>query len=89
MFYIRSVKTLSSSQAIQVVSYENRKTIIVKHIGSAKTKEEILLLKNKAEKYIQNITKQIGLFDNLNQKNSSKLCFGVKHCHAELRSASP
>ena len=73
MFYIRSVKTLSSSQAIQVVSYENRKTIIVKHIGSAKTKEEILLLKNKAEKYIQNITKQIGLFDNLNKESTDRV----------------
>jgi len=73
MFYIRKVKTSSSSCSIQVVRYENRKTIIVKHIGSAKTKEDIFLLKNKAWEYIQKITKQIGLFDVLNVKQTGKI----------------
>ena len=62
-----------SSRAIQVVRYENRKTIIVKHIGSAKTKEDIFLLKKKAREYIQKITKQIGLFDVLNVKQTGKI----------------
>ena len=73
MFYIRSIKTSLSSRAIQVVRYENRKTIIVKHIGSAKTKEDIFLLKKKAREYIQKITKQIGLFDVLNVKQTGKI----------------
>lgn len=73
MFYIRSVRTSLSSHSIQVVRYENRKTIIVKHIGSAKTKEDVFLLMSKAQKYIQEITKQIGLFDILNSKQTGKI----------------
>jgi len=73
MFYIRKVKTSSSSRSIQVVKYVNRKTIIIKHIGSAKTKEDIFLLEKKAREYIQKITKQIGLFDVLNVKQTGKI----------------
>lgn len=79
MFYIRKVKTSSSSCAIQVVRYENRKTIIVKHIGSAKTKDDILLLRSKAQKYIQEITKQIGLFD-ASDKNTQGRILQVDKC---------
>lgn len=73
MFYIRTVKTSSSSYTIQVVRYKNRKTIIIKHIGSAKTKEDISLLKKKAREHIQKISKQIGLFDDSNKKSADKI----------------
>jgi len=38
---IRVVKTASKAKAVQVVSYEDNKRIIVKNIGSAHNEEEL------------------------------------------------
>ncbi|MEZ4908566.1 MAG: hypothetical protein R2771_13215 [Saprospiraceae bacterium] len=54
MLYIRVVKTGSGSRAVQVVYYINRKRIIYKHIGSAKTDEQIEQLKIVAQDLIDN-----------------------------------
>jgi hypothetical protein len=62
MFYIRTVKTASNSIAVQVIRYQDRKRIIVKHIGSAHNAEEVLYLKQTANKWIEEITKQKSLF---------------------------
>lgn len=62
MFYVRTVKTASSSVAVQVIRYQNRKRIIVKHIGSARTQEELLSLKQTARVFIERETKQQHLF---------------------------
>lgn len=58
MFYIRTTKTASGSTAVQVVRYENRKKVIVVHIGSAHTSRELALLKQNAAAWIEKTTKQ-------------------------------
>ena len=72
MFYIRTVKTKSKSTAVQVIRYQDRKRIIVKHIGSAHNNQEILALKKIAYKWIDNKTKQQILFP-LEKKEVSTL----------------
>ncbi len=61
MFYTRTTKTASGATAVQVVRYENRKKIIVAHIGSAFTEKEILSLKQTARQWIEKISKQRSL----------------------------
>lgn len=58
MYYIRTVKTSSKASAIQVVRYENRRRIIVVHIGSAHTAEELVSLKQTAKVWIEKTTRQ-------------------------------
>jgi hypothetical protein len=70
MFYIRTTKTSSGSIAVQIVRYENRKKIIVTHIGSARTSKEILSLKQTAVVWIEKKSKQSSL---LPLKSSSRL----------------
>ncbi len=62
MFYVRTVKTASQSTAVQVIRYLSRKRIVVKHIGSARTQEELASLKQTAQKWIDQETKQQYLF---------------------------
>ena len=54
MLYIRVVKTSSGAKAVQVIYYRNRKRVIYKHIGSAKTDEELESLKAVAQDLIDN-----------------------------------
>ncbi len=53
MLKIRRTKTASGKTAIQVVQYINRKTKIVKHIGSAQSTYNIWQLEEEARKYIE------------------------------------
>lgn len=62
MFHIRTVKTASNATAVQVIRYQDRKRIVVKHIGSAQNAEETLSLKQTAHKWIDQTTKQQNLF---------------------------
>ena len=62
MYHIRKVKTASDSTAVQIIKYENRKRVVVKHMGSAHNKDEIIILWNNAENWITEQTKQIPLF---------------------------
>ncbi|MBU1299217.1 MAG: IS1634 family transposase [Bacteroidetes bacterium] len=61
-YHIRKVKTGSGNIAVQVIKYENRKRVVVKHVGSAHNKEEINILWNNAVDCISEQTKQISLF---------------------------
>lgn len=58
---IRLVKTASGSVAVQVVDYRGKRAIIRKHIGSAKTKEDLLLLKEMARQWINESSGQQSL----------------------------
>ena len=49
---IRVIKTSSGANAVQVVYYQNRKRVIYKHIGSAKTDKELESLKAVAQDLI-------------------------------------
>ena len=59
---ICSQKAGSGNIAEQVIKYENRKRVVVKHVGSAQTKEEITILRNNAADRISEQTEQISLF---------------------------
>lgn len=61
-YHIRKVKTGSKAIAVQVVKYEKRKRVVLKHIGSAHHKDEVITLCNNAAKWISEQTKQIPLF---------------------------
>ncbi len=52
MLHIRTTKTASGSTAVQIVKYDGKQTIVVKHVGSAKTQEEIKLLKEVAANFV-------------------------------------
>lgn len=69
MLRIRVVKTASKSCAVQVIYYRNRKRIIYKHIGSAKTPEDLNSLKKAARDYIDNHTPQLSLFSDKKADN--------------------
>lgn len=62
MFSIRTIKTSSKATAIQVVRYDQRKTVVVKHIGSTHNDTELKLLKKAARDWIKQTTKQVDLF---------------------------
>lgn len=62
---IRVTKTASKASAVQVVRYENRRVVIVKHIGSAHNEEDIKKLKEVASVWIKKNSKQLDLFPSL------------------------
>lgn len=59
---IRLVPTASGSTAVQVVRYSTGRTMVIKHIGSAKTREDILALKRLAGDWIEQQSGQKRLF---------------------------
>lgn len=58
---IRIVKTASGATAIQVVDYRGKHAVIRKHIGSAKTTEDISLLREMARQWIADSSGQQSL----------------------------
>ncbi len=61
MYHIRTTKTSSRATAVQVVKYEDRKMIIVAHIGSAHNLEELVAIKKTAALWIEKELKQCSL----------------------------
>lgn len=59
---VRTTKTSSGNTAVQVVHYENRKTNVVKHLGSATDENGLHTLKLQALAWIQEEQNQIPLF---------------------------
>ena len=70
MLYIRVVKTKGDSRAVQVIRYSNSRRIIIKHIGSAKTDEDIATLCEAAETFIIHARGQISLFPSDNSADN-------------------
>lgn len=62
MYHVRVVKTASGATAVQVICYLNRKRVIVRHIGSAHTQEELDSLRAIATTWIDRQSKQQRLF---------------------------
>ncbi|MFZ2938285.1 MAG: IS1634 family transposase [Candidatus Omnitrophota bacterium] len=62
MRHIRTTKTSSRAIAVQVVKYSKRKLIVIRHIGSAHNREELLGLKKTAALWIEKESKQKPLF---------------------------
>lgn len=68
--HVRTVKTSSGATAVQIVRYEKRKTIVVSHIGSAHTQEDLIALREEAAEQIERTTMQKSLFSKEKQKTS-------------------
>ena len=62
MLKFRRVKTSSGKIAIQVYYIHNRKRIIIKHLGSGSTEDELNKLKLQAEQFIIDYSSQLSLF---------------------------
>jgi Transposase DDE domain len=62
MLRIREVKTKVGSRSVQVIRYSDGKRIIVKHVGTGNTDEEVVSLKEIARSYIEGISQQTVLF---------------------------
>ena len=62
MYSVRTTKTSSGATAVQVVRYERRRTIVVKHIGSAHGSDELASLKQIACDWIEKQSGQPSLF---------------------------
>ena len=69
MYKIRQIKYASNSVSIQVYKIENRKRIIVRHIGTARNEQEKTDLLSLANDFIEKVSKQFNLFEN-DQSNS-------------------
>ncbi len=68
--HVRTVKTSSGATAVQIVRYVKRKRVVLSHIGSAHTAEELSALKDEALRKIEEITIQKSLFSQEKQKTS-------------------
>jgi len=79
-YRIRKTKTASGAIAIQVVRYAKRKLIIVKHIGSSHTDDELKTLQQIAIKWIEQITKQKSLFTLPPEHSSDKRLMLLDKC---------
>lgn len=62
MLKIRVVKTASSARAVQAVSYQNNKRIIIKHFGSFYTDEEVKAMLHSAKEWIKDFSHQLTIF---------------------------
>ncbi len=63
MYKIRQIKYSSSSVSIQVYKIENRKRVIVRHIGTARNEQERSDLLTLAHDFIEKISAQLYLFE--------------------------
>ena len=63
-FKIRTTKTKSGNRAVQIINYVKRKTIVLKHIGSANNEKELEILKKEAQGWILNYQNENSLFRN-------------------------
>lgn len=61
MLHIRTVRTKGNSRSVQVYYYRKGKRVIVKHIGSGTTEEEIVGLNEMARLFIADTTRDLPL----------------------------
>jgi len=73
MLHIRVVKTKGNSRSVQVYRYQNSKRVIVKHIGSGTTDEEITALEEMARVFIADFTRQLYLFEDAKPNDEAVL----------------
>jgi transposase len=62
VYSVRTVKTASDATAVQIVRYSQRKTVVVKHIGSAHSSSELVSLEQIARQWIEKESGQPPLF---------------------------
>ena len=64
-FIIRTVRTASGATAVQIIQYAHNKRIVVKHIGSAHTEDELAALRSEAERVCKKLSPQRSLFSSV------------------------
>ena len=69
MLHIRVIKTASGASAVQVVFYRDRRRVVFKHIGSAKSTHELESLKLVAQDVINHYSHEIPLFGDVKFDN--------------------
>lgn len=69
MYKIRQIKYSDNSVSVQVYKIENRKRIILRHVGTARTDQEKSDLLTLANDFIKKISKQLFLFDDKQSDN--------------------
>jgi len=62
MYHIRTTQTASGATAVQIVRYDQRRKIIVLHLGSAHDQAELKRLKYLAADWIAKATQQLSFF---------------------------
>jgi len=77
LLHIRTVKTKGNSRSVQVYRYGKGKRVIIKHIGSGTTEEEIVALEEMARVFIADYTRQACLFEESKPNEETVL---VKQC---------
>jgi transposase len=80
---IRKVRTASGAVAVQVIRYAQGKRVIVRHIGSSRTDEELAVLYQKAETVREQLSCQLSLFSTI--EKPSKL---LHEDHLQLSSVT-
>ncbi len=63
MYKIRKIKYSESSTSVQVYKIENRKRVIIRHIGTARSAQELTNLISLANDLIETSTRQLFLFN--------------------------
>jgi hypothetical protein len=69
MYKIRQIKYAANSVSIQVYKIENRKRVIIRHIGTAHNEQEQSDLLSLANDFIEKISKQLILFEDSQSNN--------------------
>lgn len=77
MLHCRVIKTKGNSRSVQVFYYRNGRRVIVKHIGSGTTDDEIASLEQMARVFIVDYTKQSFLFEEDKPQEDAIL---LSHC---------
>ena len=63
MLHVRVVKTKGNSRSVQMYRYQNSNRVIIKHVGSGTSDEEIKALEEMARGFIADYTNQFHLFE--------------------------
>lgn len=72
MYKIRQISYSKGSTSVQVYKIENRKRVIIRHIGTAHNEEELNNLMILAKDFIETLSKQLSFFD---EKESDKTLY--------------
>jgi len=82
---IRRTKTASGATAVQVVRYERRRVVVIKHIGSGHSTDEVNALIEGARQWITRSTLQVPLFGDDKRRSlalATTRYVGVTHAFA-------
>lgn len=79
MFNVRTTKTASSKTAVQVVLREDHQTKIIRHVGTAQNKEDLVNLLKYAHQFVREQNRTIPLFEE--EKDNNHHFISVENLH--------